>query len=257
MSRNYIDIYKIQKKDSENQAKKPESSKSDFRGVDDSKKPSRVFNIILIVLLILILTAAGLVFGYYYGKNKGINIGYQQAKSESEKTDSKEKETTKKAEESGQSNEKEYTVESGDTLFSIGLKFDLPWTEIAEVNGLTEESIIVEGQKLKIPTVQGASTENGAKEYEINQADQEKYQEDTDSGKNIWRLDPVEVAKKLVPDAFGITSSDGFNLISKNTSVGEAEVEINHKGQLFTAKLIQPVEKGDDGIWTVQSVKSQ
>lgn len=256
MSPSYIDIYKVKKEDSKLIGQKPEGLKSDFRKSEVPEKPGKVFNIILVVLLILILTSAGLVFGYYYGKNKGINIGYLQAKTDNVAADSKKTETSKKANASS-SNEKEYTVESGDTLFSIGLKFNLTWTEIAEANGLKEESIIVEGQKLKIPEVSGASTVNGTKEFEIILADQQKYQKDANDGENTWRKDPIEVAKKSIPDIFGILKSDGYNLISKNTSAGEAEVEINHKGQLYTAKLIQPVDKGNNGIWAVKSVSSQ
>ncbi len=44
-----------------------------------------------------------------------------------------------------------YTVQPGDTLFSLGLRFRVPWEAIAEVNGLTERSLLQVGQTLRIP----------------------------------------------------------------------------------------------------------
>ncbi len=53
-----------------------------------------------------------------------------------------------------------YTVQSGDTLSTIGLRFGVAWTEIAAANDLTEESIIQIGQVLIIPGA--AADENSA-----------------------------------------------------------------------------------------------
>jgi putative chitinase len=47
--------------------------------------------------------------------------------------------------------EVEYTVKSGDTLFSIGLQFDVPWPNIAERNGLKDPYVIHIGDLLIIP----------------------------------------------------------------------------------------------------------
>src|SRR5262249_58803418 len=45
----------------------------------------------------------------------------------------------------------EYTVKSGDTLFSIGLQFNVPWPDIATRNGLTDPYVIHIGDVLIIP----------------------------------------------------------------------------------------------------------
>jgi LysM repeat protein len=45
-----------------------------------------------------------------------------------------------------------YTVQPGDNLFRIGLKFGVSWVEIAEANGLVNPNQIYAGQTLKIPT---------------------------------------------------------------------------------------------------------
>jgi LysM repeat protein len=45
-----------------------------------------------------------------------------------------------------------YTVQPGDNLFRIGLRFGVSWVEIAEANGLVNPNQIYAGQVLKIPT---------------------------------------------------------------------------------------------------------
>lgn len=45
-----------------------------------------------------------------------------------------------------------YTVQPGDNLFRIGLKFGVSWVEIAEANGIVNPNEIYTGQVLKIPT---------------------------------------------------------------------------------------------------------
>lgn len=47
-----------------------------------------------------------------------------------------------------------YVVQAGDTLFKIGLKFNLPWTRIAVANGINNERIYT-GQTLIIPAASG------------------------------------------------------------------------------------------------------
>jgi LysM repeat protein len=44
-----------------------------------------------------------------------------------------------------------YIVKPGDTLFKIGQRFGISWTEIAEANGLVNPDQIYAGQTLKIP----------------------------------------------------------------------------------------------------------
>ncbi|MCB0047751.1 MAG: LysM peptidoglycan-binding domain-containing protein [Caldilineaceae bacterium] len=51
-----------------------------------------------------------------------------------------------------------YTVQSGDTLSTIGERFGVAWTAIAAANGLTEASVIQIGQSLVIPGVDAAAT---------------------------------------------------------------------------------------------------
>jgi LysM repeat protein len=45
----------------------------------------------------------------------------------------------------------DYTIQGGDTLLAIGLRYGLPWERIAEANGLNERSLLQIGQALHIP----------------------------------------------------------------------------------------------------------
>lgn len=45
----------------------------------------------------------------------------------------------------------DYTVQGGDTLLAIGLRYGLPWERIAEANGLDETSLLQIGQVMRIP----------------------------------------------------------------------------------------------------------
>lgn len=45
-----------------------------------------------------------------------------------------------------------HEVESGDTLFSIGLQYDVDWQRIAEVNDLDQDAVLQPGQELIIPS---------------------------------------------------------------------------------------------------------
>ena len=44
-----------------------------------------------------------------------------------------------------------YTVQSGDTLYGIGIKFNKDWKEIAAANDISDSGSLHEGQELIIP----------------------------------------------------------------------------------------------------------
>lgn len=45
----------------------------------------------------------------------------------------------------------DYTVRPGDTLLAIGLRYGMPWEDVAAANGLNETSLLQIGQVLRIP----------------------------------------------------------------------------------------------------------
>ena len=52
----------------------------------------------------------------------------------------------------------QYTVQRGDTLYKIGLKYNLTWDKIASANSLTQPNKIFAGRVLCIPTTLPAPT---------------------------------------------------------------------------------------------------
>lgn len=52
-----------------------------------------------------------------------------------------------------------YTVVPGDTLFTLGSRFNVPWQDIAQHNGLNENSILSIEQVLNIPIIAGTVNE--------------------------------------------------------------------------------------------------
>ena len=213
------------------------------------KGPKNFLMIVLLMIVFLLGLAAGSVSGYYYGK-KQKTVSENQSSSQS----ANEPYSLPASASSSEATEQTYTVQKGDTLFTIGLKFNLPWTKIAEANGLTENSVIKEGQILKIPL--GNSGSGESKKFTIDLSLMQQIQAQVDSGQNIWYLDPVSVSKNQVPNTYGITKDDKYTLKTKNTATGTAIVEVIHDTKVYQVNLTQPVRKGDSGIWAVESVSA-
>lgn len=165
------------------------------------------------------------------------------------------KETKEKPKEKTPALYETYTVRKGDTLFLIGLKYNLPWLKIAELNNLTEPYTLKEGQVLKIPKAKEVAKKT---EIEIDLEKEKEFQFEVEAGKESWRLDPVEVVKATSPASFQFTALDSYNLISKDLEKGEALVEVkksqNSKTIVYEVNLIQPVKKGEGGIWAISSI---
>jgi LysM repeat protein len=51
-----------------------------------------------------------------------------------------------------------YRVQDGDSLITIGINTGIPWETIAQVNGITEYTVLHIGDELKLPTPTGAPT---------------------------------------------------------------------------------------------------
>ncbi len=74
-----------------------------------------------------------------------------------------------------------------------------------------------------------------------------------DAGKERWRLDPLEVARRD-GRALGFSLQDSFELLSREEE-GAAVVKAEHNGRTFHIHLIQPLKRGDDFIWVIDYVE--
>lgn len=85
-----------------------------------------------------------------------------------------------------------------------------------------------------------------------------------DAGREVWRRDPLEVARRE-GRMFGLRLSDGFRLRAVEEAppraglrpgAGRATVEVAHEGEKYEIALVQPVRPGDRGIWAIESVRA-
>jgi hypothetical protein len=79
-----------------------------------------------------------------------------------------------------------------------------------------------------------------------------------DYGYQLWRLDPLQVAK-YQGEAFGFNQNkDSFELMPSimiYREYGEATVLVKHNKKYYQIHLQQPFGNGKDNIWTIDSVK--
>lgn len=149
-----------------------------------------------------------------------------------------------------------HKVEKGETLFAIGQKYSVEWTSIVKANGLADENLIKAGDVLVIPTLDAKAGINQV-DFTVD-AEQAKAIQATANAQSStanWRLDPVEVAKKEGSGVYGLTVNDTWVLGNKNSDEGKATVRVAHDGQQYEVNLTQPVDKGEQGIWAVTSVR--
>lgn len=151
-----------------------------------------------------------------------------------------------------------YTVVEGDTLYPIGLKYDLAWQKIAEVNALSEPYRLTIGQVLAIPTVAGQNSVYEVR-FTTNPTKASAAQSAAEAGKNTWRLDPLVSAQAELANVFGLTTKDDFRLESQDDIKGSASILatrlVQNQTKVYEILLVQPVTKGRTGIWSLDRVR--
>ena len=81
-----------------------------------------------------------------------------------------------------------------------------------------------------------------------------KWQQNVDEGRELWRLDPMQVAKKEGKN-YGFTELDTFTVVKRLASSaisrhGQIDLEVTHQGKKYTMILVKPFG-GSDAIWTI------
>ena len=150
-----------------------------------------------------------------------------------------------------------YKVKPGETLSFIASKFNIAWPTLARYNKLKSADAVYAGQKIKIPADPNTLSSKGSG-FSIDLDIARYYQSQVDSGKEVWRLDPLEVAKRELTGRIDISENDNFRIVSEDLLAGEVTIEITKKdGSIDIAKLVQPVRRGSGGVWMVESLKSK
>lgn len=84
-----------------------------------------------------------------------------------------------------------------------------------------------------------------------------KWQQAVDAGRDLWRLDPMLVAKNE-GKSYGFSEKDQYTIIRKLSSSaisrhGQIDIEVIHDGKKYTMILVKPFG-GRDAIWTTYKV---
>lgn len=138
-----------------------------------------------------------------------------------------------------------YTIQKGETLFAIAQAQGLNWQDIAEANGLTDVDKIHAGQVIILP-------KGGQINFTIDNTRATSLQKDT--GKYQFRLSPEETARSDAPNAYGLQVGDSYVLKNRDES-GNAQVQATRESKNYIIKLIQPITKGEEGIWAIESIR--
>lgn len=150
-----------------------------------------------------------------------------------------------------------YTVKEGETLSYVASKFNIAWPKLAKYNKIKSPDQVYAGQKLKIP-LDPTSIPTTSDTNSVDMDLAKTYQNQVDAGREVWRLDPLEVAKREIPPQKDILESDSFRIVTEDRLVGIITIEIaKSNGEKYEAILVQPVRHGSGGIWMVKSLKTK
>ena len=213
------------------------------------KKTSVLFGSLIVIVLVLI--TGFIVFGYSNKKNS------KKTATEGNSASLESITKTPQASATGQvAGEQVYVVKSGDTLFSISVKYNVKLDVLAAYNGLVDPYPIQVGQTIKIPPLDGSYSASNPKEknYNLDLDQLKQVQASVDDGRQPWRLDPVQTAQAEVPPTFNITATDDYQLESNDIQKGQAIVIVTHDKIKYEILLVQPIRKGNSGIWATQKV---
>lgn len=225
---------------------------------------------IIYVVGIIIIGTGAYFFGFNHGRKKEVSNQISQI---SERTknqynpgainpnnESAEKLSTNSSQDrSNTDGSEEYTVQENDTLFTIGLKFDILWTRIAKANSIDENTPLFIGQKLKIPSgntlAKNVIDNESVRSFEIDQTLAEEEQKKANNeGVDIWRRDPIEVVRHDSPAEFNLVPGDPYSLMASDLNKGSATIFLQKNEKSYTFSLIQPVDKGENGIWKIEKI---
>ena len=137
-----------------------------------------------------------------------------------------------------------YTIQRGDLLAEIAQNHGLTLDELSSANAIDDPNKIQAGQIILLP-------KNNQINFIVDNTKAANLQKFVDNGKYPWRLDPVETARADNASAYGLGISNNYVLKDKNLNDGQATATVSHNGRTYQIKLVQPITKGEKGIWAI------
>lgn len=220
-------------------------------------KQIKVLNTLFYLLVILVAILAGST-SFFYAKSKSLQnrqvvTASKTAEVSSASTQSPTSAATSQVAKPSSQTERpshprdSYTVQPKDTLFGIATSQGVTLAELSEANGITDANKILSGQVLIVP-------KNGQVSYTIDNTQATDLQKKADSGQLKFRLNPEETARSDSPPAYGLKVEDTFTL-EGSANNGQATVAVTSSdGKKYLIRLVQPVTKGDKGIWAIEAI---
>ena len=86
-----------------------------------------------------------------------------------------------------------------------------------------------------------------------------KWQQNVDEGRELWRLDPMEVAKREGKLYYGLGDKAQFKIVRQLSSSsiarhGQIDLQVTQNGKNYTMILVRPLGSDDGAIWTTYKV---
>jgi LysM repeat protein len=137
-----------------------------------------------------------------------------------------------------------YTIQKGDTLWVIAKKFDVPLTQLIQINNLKKESPLAVGKTIVIPTKSGLSdsevlltTPESSVSYKVVSGDSlstiaKRYKVSTKAIKsaNNLRSDVIRVGQTLnIPNGEAVAVDTSYKASETLQSVAEKSINSNSK----------------------------
>lgn len=143
-----------------------------------------------------------------------------------------------------------YVIGKGETLFGIGVKFELDWKLIVLANGLESENVVQTGKKLVIPKL-SHETDYYRINFLLDEDNASTLNRELKDVRESEKYDPILVAKDLAIPYFSIDETDEFSLLEQDNSRGIALVKAKATDKENIIGLFQPKQKGERGFWAL------
>lgn len=141
-----------------------------------------------------------------------------------------------------------YVIQKGETLYAVATNQGVTSTQLAEANGISDPNKIQAGQTLIIP-------KGGEVSFLVDNTKATSLQKDADNGKYQYRLSPEDTARSDASPIYGLTVTDNYTLKDTDATAGTAEVNAIREERTYLIKLVQPITKGDKGIWAIETIR--